>query len=321
MELLNADLLTGRKFPRQSSGHFRPSEASVCLPSAHGPRVLGKCARAIWYRLAGIEKTDTEFLAHQVMRMDVGKQVENAFIERCKEMGIYAANNVPFSTKMGDIQISGEIDAVLRTKPCGSEFYCTEVKSVYGFLAQKDIFGKMLNPRGGVGSPRDSHLMQLGLYLYHYSRFPKDHPAHLPFGALFYCDRGDGHTITYDVYLEKEHRTLPEGGSVLGHRIAYVSDQGQVPYTVTEIAIEDILQRLSYIQRMLKEKKVPPRDYCHEYNAEQVELYHKLGRISDSAYKKWKSSHGPRGKGKEVLGDWQCYKLYCPWSTRCRNEE
>jgi len=318
-QLFEAAILESR-FPRQSSGLFRPSEASAIEQTKAGPIVRGGCARKTWLRLKGVKPTNSGILGHQMQRMNVGKEVENSVIEDCKKSGLYVANNVVFRVEMDGVPIAGEIDAVLRTAPCSGEKYCMECKSVYGYYAQKEIFGKFLKMGKEPGKPKDSHLMQLALYLNHYSRLPKDDPGYLAFGALFICDRGDGHFGVFDVWLEPDTMILGEGEEITTHRIFYSSEVLGVLRTACPWTVEDILSRYRGVQDLLSGDAPPPKDFLREYNAEQIEQRHEIGMISDSAYKKWKSSHGPRGKGKEKLGDWNCQRLYCPYSDFCWGE-
>lgn len=308
-------IINGDDFPRQSSGNFRPSEASVVISTKAGPVVEGKCARAIWLRLKGIDKTNDTYLPNQVMRMNVGKEVENSCIEQYKKAGIYVANNMMLTYEpMPGIIITGEVDVVIRD-PEGNKVLVEE-KSIYSTFAQRDNFGHKLFKGAGPGKPRISYLMQLGLYLYHFSRLPKKDPAYAPYGIIHVTDRGDGHYGFFEVELVKESRILPEGGSVPIHRVAYWSEDLEVPYTLTTWTMEDVVERYAYVKRHLDEDKMPPRDFDDNYSKEKVERYHKAGLISDSKHKKFMASHGPRGKGKEVISDWNCFDLETELLTR-----
>jgi hypothetical protein len=315
-EVYTAALMNEREFPHQSSGMFRPSEASATIQAPYGPKVLGACKRRTWYRLKGIPAKG-ETLPYQIQRMNVGKQVENAFIETCKRAGVYVANNVKFRAEMKGIPIAGEMDAVLRTTPCGKEKYVAEVKSIYGYYPQKEILGKFIGTGREDGRPRDSYVMQIALYLYQFSRLPEDDPSYLPFGAIFVADRGDGHYGAFDVWLEKELKILGEDEVQSVHNIYYSSSSMGIYRTKIPYTVEDILNSYRAIQVALAIDKPLPRDFIREYNREQIEERHAAGEISANNYKKWMSSHGPRGKGKEKLGDFHCYKLYCGWSDYC----
>ena len=316
-----AALLNGRPFPHQSSGMFRPSEASATIQTPYGPMTKGSCKRKTWYRLKGIKRVDAESLPHQIQRMNVGKEVENSVIETCKREGLYVDNNVPFRVTMDGIPIAGEMDAVLRTEPCGGVNYAMECKSIYGYYAQKSIFGSFIGNGREVGAPRDSYVMQTALYLNHFSRLPESNPSYLPFGAIFVCDRGDGHLGVFDIWLEEELKIVGEDEVIPRHKIFYASPRMGVPKTELPYAIEDILNGYRITKNLLKGDTPPPRDFTREYSREQVEAQHNAGNVSESAYKKWTTSHGSRGKGKEKLGDFLCNPLYCPWSSLCWNNE
>ena len=112
---------------------------------------------------------------------------------------------------------------------------------------------------------------------------------------------------------------LGEDETIECHRIIYKSDKMGVKKTILPYTVEDILSRYRLVQTHLEANEIPPKDFVKEYDEETVEQRHELGLISVSAYKKWKSSHGPRGKGKEKLGDWPC-SGYCPYETLCWGE-
>jgi hypothetical protein len=322
-ERFTAALLNGPGFPHQGSGMFRPSEASVTIQTQAGPLTRGACKRRTWFRLKGINVTEGESLPHQIQRMNVGKEVENSIIEVCKREGLYAASSVPFRVTMDGIPIAGEIDAILRTEPCGGQKYIVEVKSIYGYYAQKTIFGKFLGNNREVGEPKDSYIMQIALYLNYFSRLSKNDPSYIPYGAIFICDRGDGHFGVFDVWLEEELKVIGDDEVIPCHKIYYSSDVMKVPRTLVPYTVEDILAGYRIVQKALPGNEPPPRDFCKEYTKDQVIAYHNAGKIADSAFTKWMSSHGPRGKGKEKLGDWNCQRSYCPWSSYCwpGNEE
>jgi len=247
--------------------------------------------------------------------MNVGKAVEQAVIETMKIEGLYVDSAVPFQAVLDGVPIAGEIDAVFLTEPCGTTRYVVEVKSHWGYHATKELFGKYLRLGKEPGKPKDTYLMQIALYLYYFSRLPPDDPRYLPFGAIFVCDRGDGHFGVYDVWLEEETKFLSEDERATCHRITYASPMMDVPETSPPYTVQDILRQFRICQDALEKGTPPPRPHVAEYDKELVELRYEQGLISKSAYERWMRSHGPRGKGKERLGDWQC--RLCPWKSTC----
>jgi hypothetical protein len=320
-QIFTSALLNGRPFPRQSSGMFRPSEASVTLQTPYGQDIRGNCKRKTWFRLKGVRPSEEGPIPHQIQRMNTGKQIENSIIETCKREGIFVDNNIPFRTVMDGIPVAGELDVVLRTKPCGTDKYLAEIKSLYGYYAQKETFGRFIGNGKKDGAPRDSYILQTALYLNYYSRLPKDDDAYLPYGAIFITDRGDGHFGVFDIWLEEELKITGDDEILKCHKIYYASPDMGVPKTLVPYTIEDILSSYRFVQKSIDNNIMPPRDFIKIYNAEQVETKYLMGKISDSKYKVWKGSHGPRGKGKEILGDWNCYNSYCKWSSLCWKKE
>jgi hypothetical protein len=301
-------------FPRPSTGMFRPSEASAVISTKYGPLVVGHCSRATWFRLKGYPPEEALDMPHQIQRMEVGKEVEKEIIEKCKVAGLWAGNNIQFKAVMGGIQIAGELDAVLKRRSDQVK-YLLEIKSIYGYYAQKEIFGRFLNQGGDPGKPRDTYVMQVALYLNYFSKLPKDHPMYLPFGAIFVCDRGDGHFGVFDVWLSEEMQVIGEDETINISKISYRSPRMRVPTTVLPYSVEDILARYRMVDGLLPGGTPPKREFSREYDKETIEIRYAQGLVSKSAYEKWQSSHGPRGKGKETLGDFQC--SYCPHSSLC----
>lgn len=315
-KILESLLLNGTGFPHQSSGLFRPSEASVTVQTQWGPKTLGHCPRATWYRLKGIPKTDPQESISSLNRMGVGKAVENDLAEKLKLAGTFVDRNVPFRARYGDVQTSGEMDIINRQEPCGDLKYCIEAKSIYGYYAQKSIFGRAYKLSRAPGAPRDSYIMQTSLYLRKFSTLDENDPSFLPYGVIYVCDRGDGRLGNFETWLTKEARPINDDETIEIHKIKYASDDLDVPETEVQYSVEDILQNYSMIIGCLKNDTPPTRSFVREFNAEQVDIAFECGDLSKSAYEKWKKSHGPRGKGKETLGDWHC--SYCKWKSLCQ---
>jgi intein/homing endonuclease len=160
-------------------------------------------------------------------------------------------------------------------------------KSIYGYYAQKSIFGSFIGNGREVGAPKDSYLMQIGLYLNHFSRLPEDDPSYLPFGAIFICDRGDGHLGVFDVWLEEELKIMGEDEVIPRHKIYYASHAMGVPKTLVPYTTEDILAGYRTVKNLLGGEEPPPKDFVREYSKEQVEAKYEEGTISKSAYTKW----------------------------------
>lgn len=314
--IVEATVLGGRGFPHQSSGLFRPSEASATIQTKRGLKTLGSCPRATWYRLKGIQPSNLDRQLNQVLRMEMGKVVEDQLAEITKRAGIFIDRNVPFRAVFDGIPIAGEMDIICRTHPCAGQKIVIECKSIYNYKAKKEIFGSPY-PGGPMGKPRDSYVMQLSLYLREFSVLPEDDPAHLPFGVIYIQERGDGSACTYDTWLTEETKVLQEGEVINVHHIHCRSDDLSVPERVMPYTVEDILSNFRSVKVALEQDTPPPRPFAREWDREQVEAAHDDGEISDSQYKKWIGSHGPRGKGKEHLGDWHCQQLYCKWSDHC----
>lgn len=88
-----------------------PSEASVIVSIDGRDVVRGKCMRAAYYRATRVPKTNPAG-ASLMSKAHLGKWDENGLVERYKEMGIWAGNNIKFYD--AERAISGEVDIVIR---------------------------------------------------------------------------------------------------------------------------------------------------------------------------------------------------------------
>jgi hypothetical protein len=210
-------------------------------------------------------------------------------IQKWKEMGIHAGSNIKFYDK--EYNISGELDCVLDLSKYGGPHVICELKTAYGYYAEREIFGnKSLAPQ-----PKMGHLLQLLVYLWKFQE-------QFPFGYLVYFFRDSMKRKTFKVSLHREGE------------IFYPVVDGRVWKTFT---VNDILARYKELQYHIDNKIVPEMDFELQYSPAKIEDFRpkKLGgkdKISQTKYEAWQ-----KGKLKpwEYVGDWQC--ALCEWRRVC----
>lgn len=260
--------------PETDNSHFWPSESSVKFYDEFGDlTVEGKCLRASYFRIIG-GFTMLPLPAYTRWIFEMGELIERMLVQKWKEMGIW----VDSQTKFYDAEhnVSGALDAILR-EPTTGIVYPAEVKSAYGYFAEKEIFGTFKEP----GFPKVGNLLQLLIYLWKF----KDQ---FPYGRLVYFFRDNTKRRTFKV-------ELVEQGNLI-----YPKVEGQILKSFT---VEDILERYSELKRYVDSKTVPPMDYELIYPETKIKDFRQKGKISQSKFQKWE-------KGKlekwEYVGDWQC---------------
>jgi len=276
--------VTRPKFrPGTDQRHLWPSEASVKFYDQHGDlTVEGKCMRAAYLRVKG----DFEALppsAYSEWIFEMGRRVEKMIVDRCKEAGIYVDNSIKFYDE--EYNVSGEID-VLLTEPDGL-IYPAEIKSAYGYYAEKEIMGNMKQR----GQPKMGQLLQLLIYLWKF----KDQ---FPYGRMVYFFRDSTKRRTFKVELEQQ-------GNIL-----YPKVEGQV---IKTFSVNDILARYKELQHHIDNEIVPEKDYELQYPEAKIHDFAKKGKIGKTKYQNFLKG---KLKDYEYLGDWNC-RGYCPYSRIC----
>jgi len=284
--------LTRPKFRADREKRFYPSEASVQIFDEHGDRVThGGCLRASYFRLSG----EFEGIPHDARSEFIfmqGNAVEDMLVEQWKQMGIWVANSVKFVDYENNI--SGELDAILAEPPDG-QLYGVEVKSFYGYFAEKELFGN----RSQKGFPKMSQLLQTLVYLNHFKE-------KLPFFRMVYFARDSVKRRTFKIELEHQ----ADG--------TYPKVEGEV---IRSFTIEDVLGRYRTLQQHIDANDVPPNDYELRYSDDKIRDFAPKanggkGKIAKTKYEAWEKG---KLKPHEVIGDWQC--SYCRFKEVCWGEK
>jgi len=284
---------------RRSRPGLHPTEASVEYELDGMKLVTGKCMRASWYR--SMEKPRTEDSSPGLMqKANSGKWNENGLIERWKEMGLWVDNNIKFYEKK--YYLSGEMDAVLKN-PLTGERIGYEVKSFYGYYANKELTGSKRPEKAGV--PKDNQFLQSIIYAWEYRNDLDEY-------RMYYIERGDGHRVEFRIGFDE----LPSGE----HQVWWQQLPGKYwnffkpekvlqPYT-----IENIYARYDKLLAHLKSKEIPEKDFSSCWSAEKVEWMWEHKMVGKTKYDKWvkKPETNP-------IGNWNC--SYCSYRSLCDEDE
>lgn len=275
--------ITRKRFKADRMLSLYPSEASVTMTDEDGFQYTeGTCTRAAFLRVTGKYPGEPPSARGEKI-MSVGTTLEKWFIERWKEMGIWIDNNTKFY--WAEYNVSGELDAIL-VEPDTGDPYGVEIKTFYGYDAEKRIFGN----KSVQGFPKINQLLQTLVYTYFFRN-------KLKYFKMCYMSRGDARTREFKIEVQEiEGKWYP------------VIDG----YVYKKFSIQDILDRYKMLNYYINNDIMPPRDYDLVYTDERVEREKAKGNVSKTKYEAW-------SKGKKKIGDWQCG--YCPYKHPCWGTE
>jgi len=320
------DYMTRPKFGEQKAPTLWPSSAT----GTKDDQLVGKCRRQAFFRYASDHylfsskySSYEEFYNHVsenklpnstysewIFRQ--GDLYEDHCINLSKEAGVFIATQV--SVYIPKFNVSGKIDLIV-INPETSKYHVVEVKSVYGFNANSVLGTEAQHKKGIMGEPRDSHLMQLGIYQWWFANNNEDFGP----GMLVYGSRDTGRYGEYYVTVEVN----PEDD------LEYIYYQPITPVQGIKvnsgISIKSIMKNYHYLMTCVEDKIIPPRDYDLLYSDEKItQLYEaKLLSKADTAQYEKRKKQLEEGKSRVVKkvekGDWQC--RFCNYKTICYDKE
>jgi hypothetical protein len=289
---------------------------------------VGKCRRQAFYRyVTDNYNFDEKFDSYKdlVQRLEENKEpvsnymkwiwkagdlYEQYCIDLAKEAGVFVATQV--AIYIPKTNVSGKLDLVV-INPETSNYQIVEVKSVYGFNANSVMGTDSQRRKGMMGEPRESHLMQLGIYQWWYGK-----PNGFDPGLLVYGARDTGKYSEYLVTIEQDEETQED----------FIHYQGNAPVVTPKvnsgISMQNIMRNYKGLLDALESGEVPDRDYCLSYTPEMIDaLYEKglLTKTDTTQYEKRKAQLA-EGKARVVKavekGDWQC--RFCAYQKTCYEE-
>ena len=324
-----------------------PSEASAVVVNKWGEdEVRGKCRRATYFRYAIShhafypeysylkplvqELQDAKIPVEKYLRWiwEAGKNHEDNIIELCKASGVYITDQT--RVYVPGYNISGLKDIIV-INPETFKNSIVEVKSVYGFGGNR-VLGSQYERRVGIlPEPRDSNLMQIAIYDWHYAT-PRDNFEH---SRLMYGDRGTGRDGEFGIRTEEIDGVT---------KIFYWGiSPNKTKEVESPITVDSILNDgYKYVQDHLLAGIVPPRDFDAQWSEErlaaQLERDKELPKAAQKLTKKDREqlekiearkieNEAREADGKKPLkdlkpvtkGDFQCN--YCSFKNACFNKD
>jgi CRISPR/Cas system-associated exonuclease Cas4 (RecB family) len=317
--------LTRPRLGEQKQPTLWPSGATSELDGI----VIGKCRRQNFFRYAKDNYAFSDNYSHLKNVYDLvkektippsvysqwiwraGELYEQYCIDIAKESGIYVADQV--AIYIPEFNVSGKID-LITINPDTHKYQIVEVKSVYGFNANTVLGTDSQRKNGTMGKPRESHLMQLGIYQAWYGNTNDDFSEAL----LVYGARDTGKYAEYLLTVEK-----------LEDDKHYIHYQPNSPCTGSKvnsgITIESILLNYKLVQDSVNEGNIPKRDYDRLYSQEKIQSMYdsKLLNKTETAQHEKRLKQIEEGKKRIVKpverGDWQC--RFCEYREICYDKD
>ena len=286
------EFLTRERIYGKKAIHYYPSEASVQYLDSNGETVTeGTCLRKAYFRCVGVEgqpySANTQFI------FGLGKYTENFLVDTWKEMGIWVGNSVRWYDE--EYNLSGELDVILREPDTGLN-YGVEVKSFYGYFMESELFGN----KSKIGFPKMNHVLQTLVYQYEF--------ANLDHFDIVYLGRDKARRISFRAELIPDTiEDAATGEEEIIHRPAI---NGKA---IMDFTMEDLLGRFVALDKAVKDRDPPGRDYELKYSKEKIGKIREAGQLSTLKYNKFLKCKSPTNV--DWPGDWQC--RYCNFEGIC----
>lgn len=276
-----------------------PSEASVEYYDNGFKVVEGKCMREAYYSALRLPKTDNLTSVHLMDTASVGKWDEQGVVERWKQMGIWVDNNIKFYNK--DLVLSGELDCIIRN-PLTGGYILQEIKSYYGYYAEKLILGGKQPPR--CGQPKVQQYLQASIYNWEYLDRIEE-------SRMYYIDRGNGKRCEFRIGCEEQ-----DGKHVCWHEQIFSDSWNyyQPGRTYMPFTVEDIYARIKKLIEYIRKNELPPRDFGTPWPADKIEYFYSKGDLGKTKYEAWK-----KNPDKNPVDSYHCN--YCFYRTKCNQDE
>ena len=127
-QLINEYLVNPHTIDVRGRFSHYPSEASVI--SRLDSSIIGKCHRASWFSWKGIEASNP-LNPRAYWTFETAKSIEKSYVEFCKQLGIWAGNNIKFYDSKHNV--SGEADIFVFDQPSTThkDMRGVEIKTAY----------------------------------------------------------------------------------------------------------------------------------------------------------------------------------------------
>ena len=324
--LLDEWMVREDEVPSHRWPNLFPSEASVVIKSSRGKEVQGTCARKAWLRYQSSvvanmmdtgDEQEPEGLLSSLPRakrdptsewiFEERRRIEDTILGVMTKAGLYYSGHRKFLVDLpSGLKLSGEIDAVIQVN---GELVGVEIKSVSGYNAESEIFGTpALRRLGKKGRPRDSHLLQTGLYAWKYR-------DSLPSFCLLYFLRGKSLRCEFEIRVQEAR----DDWTIL------------IDGRPSEVTINMILDRYRELAEHIKTNTLPPRDYSLVYNDKTMNerlsgedsLPKGIAEAWQKYYERCPKNPGEKWKGRQLkrpsYGDLEC--SWCEYRDWCYDHD
>lgn len=315
--------MSSKPFDEQKHPTLWPSGATAIV----NDQVVGKCRRQAFFRYAkDMYNFDTtgkyDYLKDIVDLVDqheedvsdymkwiwrAGELFEEFVIQMTKESGLYMGTQV--SVYIPEFNVSGKID-LIALNPATQKNHIVEVKSVYGFNASAVIGTDATHRKGQLGTPKEAHLMQLGIYQWWYGQ-----PRGFDHGLLFYGARDTG---KFAEYLVKVEKTSEDSEDFIFYKPHYPVSSDWVNSGIT---IQSVLKNYKIIIDSVESNEIPDPDFELVYSEEKIEELYQAGKLNKTETTQHEKRKQQLAEGKArvvkpvIKGDWQC--RYCSYASYC----
>ena len=320
--------MTRPRLGNQKHPTLWPSDATAIIPNDDGSKsVIGKCRRSSFFRyLTDLYYFDpekyshyeklVENLAQQAQEVDPymrwiwkqGDLYEEYCLQTSKDSGVYIADQT--QVYVPEFNISGKID-IVSLNPETGKYKIVECKSVYGFNGNMVLGTPSQRKNGKMGEPKESYLMQLGMYQWWYANQNDAFED-----ALIVCGARDtGKFAEYGLTVELNEET--------GKQHIYWYPHFPYPGSKVDskITIESITSNYKYIQQCIDSGTIPDKDYTIQFTDDEIQSMYEAGTLTKTETSRVKRRlEQIETKSKKInkqieKGNWQC--RFCKFKTVC----
>jgi hypothetical protein len=329
-----------------SSGNYRPTEASCEIIDEFGnPKRIGKCRRAIYYRLTGAdsgEKTDNTQLIFAT-----GNAMEDYFCDMWEEAGVLITQGYRFrgETTAPDgtkITISGEMDGLLRnftqedahapvdggriTGISDTKATIMEFKTARGMSIEATMPNLVRYPSAEMrlypdGHPKLAYVMQVACYLHMKGVVEAEFDVTIDEGQICYAGLkpmvfqvfkvrldADGNILVFDKF---GNEILPSQAYLMGKH----DDPNLTVNPRQNFNVAGILQSYADVTNALAAGVIPERDFQLRWSQDRINemrangfAYTGSGNLVNHV-KNWEKDE------LATVGDFECG--YCDFRDTC----
>jgi len=303
-----------------------PSEASAVIKNKWGEEeVIGTCQRKAWLRFKTMEQQNKDLTSQRIVLQindddlitmptetkeartewifEEGRRIEKTILDVAVRAGVCVEGHRKFLIPIGSkLFLSGELDGIFKIQ---DQLIGVEIKSVSGYIAERDIFGTAAQRKNGTkGAPKWQHLLQTAVYAWHYRKI-------IPSFKILYFMRGS--SIRTEFYVEAVENESTGDFDIL------------VDGRSVGLTIGNIVKRYEELGAKLESNTLPDREFDILYDDEKMNLLSKRNLLNktnkiawDKYWERVQDSSSRQIKRPED-GDFECN--FCPYKKLCYDQD